>query len=239
VHARADIYSLACVLYEALTGEPPFAGSTTAHLIAAHLNTPPPRPSTTQPDVPPQIDEVIATGMAKDPDNRYAATIELADAARDAITVPIPRPITSPPTLPATEQAHNLVTAQPRPANAASLVPTKLAPPEPAPATPAGHRPRRRLTWPSIALGIIFIVLGLVPVPIPDFKFAGIFTQAHLVLGVMLLVVGLVLMATGRMGRAVGERRGSSAGARQRRSKGAGGSFTSRMEDRFRRRFEE
>src|ERR1700758_3232502 len=61
--ARADIYSLACVLDEALTGEPPFAGTTTAHLIAAHLNTPPPRPSTTQPNVPKQIDEVIATGM--------------------------------------------------------------------------------------------------------------------------------------------------------------------------------
>jgi TPM domain/Protein kinase domain len=90
--ARADIYSLACVLYEALTGEQPFTGTTTAHLIAAHLSTPPPRPSTTQPNVPPQVDEVIATGMAKDPDNRYATTVELADAARDAITDPLFRP---------------------------------------------------------------------------------------------------------------------------------------------------
>ena len=87
--ARADIYSLACVLYEALTGEPPFPGTTTAHLIAAHLNTSPPRPSTTQPDVPSRFDGVIAKGMAKDPENRYATTVELADAARDAITVPL------------------------------------------------------------------------------------------------------------------------------------------------------
>jgi serine/threonine protein kinase len=94
--ARADIYSLACVLYEALTGEPPFAGTTTAHLIAAHLNTPPPRPSTTQPDVPAQFDAVIAKGMAKGPDQRYSTTIELADAARDAITVPIRQPTPSP-----------------------------------------------------------------------------------------------------------------------------------------------
>jgi serine/threonine protein kinase len=88
--ARADIYSLACVLYEALTGEPPFAVTTAAHLMYAHANTPPPRPSTTQPNVPPQVDEVIVTGMAKDPDQRYATTIELADAAHDALTTEAP-----------------------------------------------------------------------------------------------------------------------------------------------------
>ena len=90
--ARADIYSLACVLYEALTGRPPFPGDSMAHLVTAHLNTPPPRPSTTQPNVPSRVDDVIATGMAKDPNDRYATTIELADAARDAITDPIARP---------------------------------------------------------------------------------------------------------------------------------------------------
>jgi serine/threonine kinase PknH len=94
--ARADIYSLACVLYEALTGQPPFPGSTTAHLITAHLTAPPPRPSIGRPDVPLEVDDVIATGMAKDPNDRYASTIELADAARDAITDPIPHPIPDP-----------------------------------------------------------------------------------------------------------------------------------------------
>ena len=65
--ARADIYSLACVLYQCLTGSPPFADDTMARLVAAHLNTPPPQPSSTQPKVPAQLDQVIATGMAKDP----------------------------------------------------------------------------------------------------------------------------------------------------------------------------
>jgi hypothetical protein len=50
---------------------------------------------------------------------------------------------------------------------------------------------------------------------------------------------GVMLAITGPRLSGRGERPGSSAGARQRRSKGAGGSFTSRMEDRFRRRFEE
>src|SRR6202011_3913144 len=95
--ARADIYSLACVLYECLTGQPPFDEDSMARLVAAHLNTPPPQPSITQPNVPAQFDPVIATGMAKDPDNRYATTVELADAAHDAITTPLAPP--SEPTL--------------------------------------------------------------------------------------------------------------------------------------------
>jgi serine/threonine protein kinase, bacterial len=89
--ARADIYSLACVLYECLTGHPPFDADTMAGLVVAHLNSPPPQPSTTQPRVPAQMDAVIATGMAKDPDQRYGTTVELANAAHDAITVPIRR----------------------------------------------------------------------------------------------------------------------------------------------------
>ena len=103
--ARADIYSLACVLYECLTGRPPFAGDTMAGLVAAHLNTPPPQPSATQPNVPAQFDAVIAKGMAKEPDNRYGTTVELADAARDAMTVPIARPMPNPALDPPTEQA--------------------------------------------------------------------------------------------------------------------------------------
>jgi serine/threonine kinase PknH len=82
--ARVDIYALACVLYECLTGRPPFTGSH-ASLIAAHLNSPPPRPSTTQPNLRTQIDRVIARGMAKDPARRYATTKELAQAARIAL----------------------------------------------------------------------------------------------------------------------------------------------------------
>ena len=79
--ARVDIYSLACVLYEALTGEPPFAGTTTAHLMMAHLNTPPPKPSTTRPDVPTQVDEVIAIGMAKDPNLDFSCGVAGLDGA--------------------------------------------------------------------------------------------------------------------------------------------------------------
>ena len=61
-------------------------------LVAAHLSAPPPRPSIARPDIPAQVDAVIAKGMAKEPDQRYATTVELARDALDAITPPSPRP---------------------------------------------------------------------------------------------------------------------------------------------------
>jgi serine/threonine protein kinase len=98
--ARSDIYALACVLYEALTGSPPFPGDSPEQQLAGHLATPPPRPSSSNPGVPAGFDAVIAKGMAKDPDQRYATTVELASAAHDATTAPIPRPAASVPAPP-------------------------------------------------------------------------------------------------------------------------------------------
>jgi serine/threonine-protein kinase len=126
--ARADIYALACVLYECLTGQRPFPGDSLESQIAAHLTDPPPQPSTTKTNVPAQFDAVIAKGMAKEPNQRYSTTIELADAARDAITVPVPRPATAPTLLARTEQPGNRVIAQPTTAKAESPTPAKPAP---------------------------------------------------------------------------------------------------------------
>ena len=88
--ARSDIYALACVLYECLTGGAPFPGDSIEQQVAGHLSTPPPRPSDS--GAPPAFDAVIATGMAKDPEQRYATPVDMARAARDAITAPIRLP---------------------------------------------------------------------------------------------------------------------------------------------------
>jgi protein kinase-like protein len=77
--ARADVYSLGCVLYAALTGGPPFAHGTVPATMLAHLNDPPPPPSTR--GVPAEFDRVIARAMAKAPEDRYPSAGDLGRAA--------------------------------------------------------------------------------------------------------------------------------------------------------------
>ncbi|OJZ69938.1 serine/threonine protein kinase [Mycobacterium paraffinicum] len=85
VGPQTDVYSLACLLYECLTGQPPFEASDPAELRSAHLLSPAPRPSIMRRGVGRAFDDVIAVGMAKQRTERFASAGELARAASEAV----------------------------------------------------------------------------------------------------------------------------------------------------------
>ncbi|QRY53759.1 serine/threonine protein kinase StpK7 [Mycolicibacterium septicum] len=88
VDPRSDIYALACVLYECLTGERPYPSDSLEQQIAGHMVSPAPRASDKDPRLA-AFDEVIAKGMAKKPSKRYQSAGALAAAARVALAVPV------------------------------------------------------------------------------------------------------------------------------------------------------
>ncbi|WP_264956394.1 serine/threonine-protein kinase, partial [Mycobacterium kiyosense] len=85
---RADIYALACVLYECLTGTPPYRADSATTLVTAHLMDPVPQVSTARAGIPKAFDAVIARGMAKKPEDRYASAGDFARAAHEALSTP-------------------------------------------------------------------------------------------------------------------------------------------------------
>src|ERR1700742_3314284 len=85
----SDVYALACVLYQCLTGELPFPGDTLEQVAVSHMVMPPPSPSKDRTTIPTAMDGVIATALAKQPTDRYPSAIQMAAAARQAITDPI------------------------------------------------------------------------------------------------------------------------------------------------------
>ncbi|MFV8162716.1 protein kinase domain-containing protein [Mycobacterium sp. 134] len=154
VTPAVDSYSLACVLYESLTGQPPFISDNLESVLAAHVSAPPPRPSITNPTVPTTFDDVVARGMAKDPDDRYGTAGGLGRAAQRALQAG-----SAPSTLP--HQAPTLAAALAGPASG------------PIPAQPAAeptHYESRGRGWvlptviavaAALILGGIGVVIGM------------------------------------------------------------------------------
>jgi serine/threonine kinase PknH len=85
---RADIYALACVLYESLTGAPPYRSDSASMLVTAHLMDPVPQASAKRAGIPRGLDAVITRGMAKKPEDRYSSAGDLALAAHEALSDP-------------------------------------------------------------------------------------------------------------------------------------------------------
>jgi len=184
VDARADIYALGCVLYDALTGSVPYPRGTVPKTMIAHLQEEPPRPS--EHGAPNGFDRVIARALAKDPEDRYPSA---GDLGRAALAAADGRPVTESERVVARGAAaprrevngrrtavtnvlggETAVTEVVRPAREETAATQVVAPPPPPPrertqhkpreTLPLGDRPRRRRrrSFPTVVAGLAAVL---------------------------------------------------------------------------------
>lgn len=97
---RSDIYSLGCVLYEMLVGEPPYTGPTTHAIVARCFAEPTPSAKARRPDVPPHVDATVSRALAKFPTERFRSAEEFAASLASPTPVSAPAPARSVAVLP-------------------------------------------------------------------------------------------------------------------------------------------
>jgi serine/threonine-protein kinase len=158
VDARSDLYSVGCLLYELLTGRPPFMGDSPVSIAYQHVREAPVPPSRVDPELPAWADAIVLRAMEKDPAERYQSAAEMrSDIQRALSGVPVAAlPMTSTYAQPGagTRRMDQLGQTQLQ-RQTGSLAPYQYGPEE------TGVRQRRkRRVWPWVAAVLALAVIG-------------------------------------------------------------------------------
>lgn len=169
----SDVYSLGVVMYELLTGTPPFTASTADELARLHISARPLPVSEYVPDIPSLLEEIIMKVLSKEPSARYRTADQLGRVLQKFGTVPDfktePEPVPSPAVITVRPEIAERLSppSQPRPvqqepAPAPYYQPQTL--PEPAPVYQA-EAPAEEIDWVSVGLGLLAVISvgGLIP----------------------------------------------------------------------------
>ena len=161
VDARSDLYSTGCVLFELLTGRPPFKGDSAVAVAYQHVSEVPPTPSSIASDIPASLDRVVLRSLAKRPDDRYSSAAEMrADlmrAARGGHIDPVPE--TAFISMRKAEPANPTQSLPPMPP-----APTQTYAPATSPEFVETEEPRSRswIGWLLVALALIVVAVAVV-----------------------------------------------------------------------------
>jgi serine/threonine-protein kinase len=149
----SDRYSLAVAAYELLVGERPFTASHFAVQARQHVENEPPAASERNRALPPAVDDVLARGMAKQPEQRWPTAQDFAQALEAALTEPATRPLRGAPIAPAGPVRRTSRRPAPVPAGRTASMPRTSSAPRAAAGPPPDRRhPRRRSArWPALA----------------------------------------------------------------------------------------
>ncbi|UYM07410.1 Stk1 family PASTA domain-containing Ser/Thr kinase [Solicola gregarius] len=147
VDARSDIYSTGCLLFELLTGRPPFVGDSPVSVAYQHVREEPPAPSQFNPEVTPAMDAVVLKALTKRTEDRYQSAAEMrADIERVLAGLDVAGPTVTTPVaaMPMTQQQ-----------DATSTIPAAVPPPQ-----EPYEEQRKRRKWPWIL--VILLVLAII-----------------------------------------------------------------------------
>jgi eukaryotic-like serine/threonine-protein kinase len=154
VDARSDLYSTGCLLYELLTGRPPFTGDSPVAIAYQHVKEPPIPPSQVDPEVPPWADAIVLKAMEKDPADRYQSAGEMRNDIQRALSG---APVAAPMLGDAYAGTRRMGGAQTQVAGRTAAIPPYRYGPEDGGL--GGPPQRQRRVWPWVVLVAVVVLL--------------------------------------------------------------------------------